>query len=927
MARNAFYKFSAVLFMVLAAVINFSCSADDIDDTGRRSTSYAKSTESSELKVDEVISQAVLNVTVVKTTAEGTQLSPMSGECVAKVRANIQQDPLQTVIMDKEFEQPVIEQTEVNGTDLVSFTIKVNDGNVITGTVNMTRVSVYDNNYSLKVNAIEVDKQNVTVTDTRIQQSIEKARQIVDIPLNVTVEAVGTAETRTGVIPVSVHYDTYQLKDDVTFDHYEIDKASHTITDGKDDYSVTVASVWSDGSRTTQDYKYNTTHYFNTINLDDVYVKAFTYALSKIEGLSVGTEAFVKNSEDGRFAEYSREDIYSALHNHEGNPQIKTVYFSGIPKVVFSIGEGEKKVEHVFDFISASFSENADDILNATSAKTGYEMKIFRNAVTAKYGNAETGVDSKVLEERANLYKAEKAAKGIELQSKSKAYKLNAIDYTAKYYVLYNDDTKSDLQTVTTSRPWSLEYKGAWSMSVDGEVSQSTTAIVMSKSGSNDETQNIANGKWVCTTSSYNLSNTTTVDGQSKKNEWTASVPTRMKLTLYGTEVDFGEDTPNAVAKDMAITLTDKTATQETYKFTENLNFTVGDYNKVSEGYGIVTKAISIRVLTWEWANAWQKVEGNLTKAHVEKVYTMSDGSKKTVVRDFSFTRGSQVYTYWETTEADNTESTGVAGWSVVSSTAKTSGDWHFNEVRSQLKFGVACKGSNQVDGWNLIEANNLSVDIEGDTYTFPEMTYSAQANANQTKSAETSEKTTYTHTNTPSYTFGGYSMNLGAANGLIFVNKVVTPSSHDGFFPKSYGKIESYSRIACRNPHNQKDWGVGISVKFTNGSVCGFITKDGNIEWGSYESGSAKFDGASPDTKGNLQNCTASDESNMMIFQHNGTTINFITYTDAKQLGWNWGSNKVATSHFPGSIAQKDGGKYQVLTIDGVNGSWDSSY
>ena len=461
MKYNAFYnKFMA--FMLVAIVALVSCTADDLDDTGRRSTSYAKSTENSNLTVDDYRRIATLNVTVTKTDAQGNTLAPMLGEANAKLAANIEQNPIQTSVMDKEFANPEITTSDINGGQLVSFVIDINDNNKINGTVTITKTSVYDNAYTLKVNAIEVDKANVTVTDTKTKSSAEKARQLVTVPLNVTVESVGTAETHTGVIPATVTYEQYQLKDDITFDHYEIDNATHTITNGKDDYLVNVSSVWSDGSKTSQEYKYSTTHYFNTISLEDVYVKAFAYALSKIEGLTVGTESFVKNSEDGRFAEYQREDLYSALHNYEGNPQIKTVYFAGIPKVIFSIGEGEKKVEHVFDFISASFTETADEILDATSNKTGYDMKVFRNAVTAQYGNQETGIDSKVLEERANLYKQAKAVKDIEVNSKTKAYKLNAIDYTVTYYLLYNDDTKSDLLTVTTSRPWSLTYKGYW---------------------------------------------------------------------------------------------------------------------------------------------------------------------------------------------------------------------------------------------------------------------------------------------------------------------------------------------------------------------------------------------------------------------------------------------------------------------------------
>jgi hypothetical protein len=920
---------AAVLF-VLATVIITSCKNNDVDNTGHSSRSYAKSTENSTLTVDDYTRVATLGVTVTNTDPEGNTLAPRKGEAVAKLSANVETNPLQTSIMEKEFGQTEIETSEVNGAQLVDFSIKINDGNTINGTVNITSCIVYDNAYTLKVNAIEVDKQNVKVTDTHVKSSAEKSRQIVTVPLKVTVESVGTQEAHTGVIPATVQYEQFQLRDDVTFDHYEIDNAIHTITEGKDEYTVTVASVWSDGSKTTQEYKYATTHYFNTISLEDVYVKAFAYALSKIEGLTVGTESFVKNSEDGRFAEYSREDIYSALHDHEGNPQIKSVYFAGIPKVIFSIGEGEKKVEYVFDFISANFVENSDDILNATSAKTGYEMKIFRNAVTASYGNQETGIDSKVLEERANLYKAEQAVVDIISSNIKKSYTLFKIQYDVDVVKVYNDGTKSGVEHLTYAQPWSLTYLGPWSLVAKGDVSQSTTALAMSKSGSNVETQNIANGKWTVTKTSYNLSNNTTVDGQTKKNSATASVPTRVILTYYGKDIDFGEDVPSANATGASISLTDKTATQENYRFSEQINFTVGDKTANVEAYGLVTKAVEKTLTGWEWVNTWYDIQGNTLLAHVEKHKIFNDGSEETIKRDFKGVLGSQVYTYFETTEANNSETTGAPQLSLLNSTASTSGDWKFDLKKYNLTFGVTCANSTQIDGFNLTLIDKLSVEVDGDVYTFEDFDFTVNNSTNQSKENETAEKTTYKHSNTAVLNIGNSSMNLGTATGLIFVNKVVTPESHDGFFPKEYGKIKGNKNIACL-ASNRNEWGVGAAIEFENGTLPIFITKNGEIQIDKslFKSGVHNAIGSCYDNKGNLQIVTSASNASTMMMWKNGSTVNFITYADARQIGFNWGDNHVETNHFASSIEQKDGGKWQVITFSGARYSvtLDSSF
>lgn len=921
MATAKLNHIMAALFFVLAVVFN-ACTADDLDDTGRKSTSYAKSTENSNLSVDDYSRVATLNVTVTKTDAEGNTLAPMSGEANAKLSANIEQNPLQTVIMEKEFENPEITTSEVNGAQRVDFIIGINDGNKINGTINITKTSVYDNSYTLKVNAIEVDNANVTVVDTKTKSTAEKARQIVTVPIKATVESVGTAETHTGVIPASVQYETFQLKDDITIVD-ETATGKHTITDGKDDFVITFVTTWSDGSTTSQDFSYSAVHSFETIDHEaaDV-VKYNNWSVSKIYGIEAGNPAFVK--EDGYFKEYTVQYLYSADHS-EGTLTEKMVYMANVPQVVFTKGE----VTFTFDAISPSFDETADELLDGTSERSGFELKYFRNAVTARYGNQETGVDTKVLEERKPLYKAEKAVSDIIFSNAKKTYSLNKIQYDVDVVKVYNDGTKSDVEHLTTSRPWSLTYLGYWSLVATGEVSQSTDAISMSKSSASDETQNIANGSWKVTKTSYSLSNSTTVDGQTKKNEWSAEVTTRMVLTYYGKTQDFGEDKPTAEAKDVAINKTDATATQETWKFTEMLNFVVGDYTEQSEGYGFVTKTIEKTLINKYFAN--QKIDVTNTQifASIDLIKEFSDGSKETIHRDLTVNRVFRTVSYWESTEKTNAETTASPIISLINTEAQTSGDWKFNLETRRFVCGVSLDASNQEDIWEAVDANSISVTIEGETYTFDNLNASASNSASQSKDSETSEKTTYKHSNVLSYLFGGNTNSL-TAFGLIFVNKANDPEGHDGFFPKDWGKIKGNKNIACLGK-TRTTWGVGAAIEFENGSLPVFISKNGEIiiDKNLYQAGVHGAIGASYDNDGNLQLVTkAENQSNMMVWK-NAKTVNFITYTDAKQIGFNWGNNHVESDRFASSIEQHDGGKYQVITFSGASYSvtLDSSY
>jgi len=929
MAKKSFFsKMNAGFFFLLACVVTLvGCDKADVgNEAMRKTTSYdASYVETSTLTPDNNQGTAHLSVYLEKfygQTSEGKKNADVVSKCVA----NVETDPVETANMQKSFVSGEIVKTAIENSSAKQFTcdIKVNGTeNLIKTKVTVTPDMAWDRNYDCKVTKVEVAKDEVKIAETS-KKSGEKARQAISAPVDFTIEAIGTEEARSCVVRQIVNWEQYQLENTPVVDHEEIASATHTITNGKDDYVVKVKQVWTDGSETFVEYPYSTTHYFNTISLEDMIVKSWAYSLSKVEGLSVGSESKVK--EDGFFTEYSREDLYSALHANGQDANIKTVYMAGIPKVVFTKGE----LSYTFDFISPSFTENSDDLLDGTSTKSGYDLRVFRNAITAKYGNQNTGIDEQTLEERCNLYKAAKAVSDVEFSGMKKTYGLWTITYDVDCIDVYNDGTKSEKYHLTTSRPWSLTYAGPWSMSTENDVKEVIDAIKLSKTGSKTEDQNISNGKWSCTTTSYDVVNYTTVDAKNQKNAWTASVPTHMILTLHGKTCDFGEDTPAGVAKNDKIELTSSTATSEVYTFSEDLNFTVGDYTTTSQATGTVTKAVEVTVTSWEW-NAKQWVEGKNVKAFVERIYHMSDGSTKTVRRDFTGTIGSNVYTYFETTETSNQESTGAAQFVLVNTEHKTEGDWGYDYSNSKLNFGVTYAGSEQTDGWNLYLYNNLSCTIDGETYTFPALDMSATANSTQTKKSEDDSKTTYEHSNAATFYFGGSAINLDAAKGLVFVNKVVTPEHHDGFFPDWYGKLEGDNKAACRSIFNQKDWGVGGSLKFTNGSLPYFISKDGIITFGEFESGSTVWNASSPDGNGTLKNCNAKDASTAMKWVRE-STINMLSYSDGTLMGFNDGHNTVSTSKFPGTIEQHDGGKWQSISFAGARtsdgrSSFDTSF
>jgi hypothetical protein len=744
--------------MLATTVILVGCSANDVDSNAYSNMAYNSTKEGARLSTDDYKGTAVLDVDIEKQTAENKTFTT-GVEVNGSLKCNVKNNPIQTDVMEKVFEKAGITATTAqNGNKVFSFTINVNDGNQLLGEFT-SEVKKIDREYSIRLDSVKVDTANVVVSPIQIKNAgVEKARQAVRVPLKAFIASVGTVDytgRKDSVIVDSIEttlsYEQYQLIDDIKVEREYISGTTWVVDNGTVNYGVIVTSVWSNGNETSQTFPYSAVYRFGTVSLEDRDVTAWNaYSVSKINGLSVGTPSKVK--EEGYFTEYVREDLYSAEHASANNPLIQAVYSATHPKVVFV----KDTLSYTFDFLTPDFKEvkETDDLLDATSAKEGYEMKVFRNSVTAAYGNAETGVDTQVLEERANLY------------------------------------LKSE-----TPDPKDPEVK------------------------------------------------------------------------------------------------------------------------------------------SWTWENAKQWVDGSYTYAEVDKVVIYTDGTKKTIHRNLKYNRVSRLITYWETQEENNNEATGQAGWSVLKSEAKSTTDgWKFDLIQSQLTFGVTCNASTQTDGYIVEEINRLSVEIDGDVYTFPEMTYSAQANASQAKTSETDARVEYTHSNTPMYTFGGFAMSLPTANGKIFVNKVVTPSSHDGFFGKDHGTLLSVGEwVACKDPRTPTDpdrWGRACALNFKNGSRAMFIGTDGAVFFGEFENGKSGFAGASTNTSGRMVCCTeVKDASTGIKWIVNGASVNTLSYANAKLIGFNNGHSTYKTEQLQSTITQKDGGKYQVLTIAGVNGSWDTSY
>lgn len=148
--------------------------------------------------------------------------------------------------------------------------------------------------------------------------------------------------------------------------------------------------------------------------------------------------------------------------------------------------------------------------------------------------------------------------------------------------------------------------------------------------------------------------------------------------------------------------------------------------------------------------------------------------------------------------------------------------------------------------------------------------------------------------------------------------------------FPNAWGAFQNITFTATLLG-NREDWAYGWLLRFANGVLPMYVGKNATAPTrddslyvaGSYpdvNSISQKFSSASTDPNVWVA-AKAEDQSNMMVWKsYDGTTWNFITYTDATLIGFHNSSNTVVDTTFTASVSGN------VLTIK-KNGTTFKTY
>lgn len=160
----------------------------------------------------------------------------------------------------------------------------------------------------------------------------------------------------------------------------------------------------------------------------------------------------------------------------------------------------------------------------------------------------------------------------------------------------------------------------------------------------------------------------------------------------------------------------------------------------------------------------------------------------------------------------------------------------------------------------------------------------------------------------------------------------VILSTAYQRDFPNEWGAFQNITFTATLLG-SRTDWAYGWLLRFANGILPMYVGKDATAptrddslyvagNWPEVNSISQKYSSASTDPNVWVA-AIAQDQSNMMVWKsYNGTTWNYITYTDARLIGFHNGNNSVFDSTFTASVSgttltiKKNGNVFKTYNI-----------
>ncbi|MBR1600890.1 MAG: hypothetical protein IJ677_04860 [Alphaproteobacteria bacterium] len=550
---------------------------------------------------------------------------------------------------------------------------------------------------------------------------------------------------------------------------------------------------------------------------------------------------------------------------------------------------------------TAKVTDNAS--LKSTVGLT--ETHEYSNTISVSYGNNMQSTTAP----GTIIVNKDKEVTGHEFRNKNLVITNNNVTASLIYVTKYNDGSE-DTESVSKSFPRTLNCYTNWSVNeTNASVLTGAAGVVLKSSDAKTE------GNWSYTAEKRDITTTAQLQNSNQTNGWNALDPNNIKYTREGETCDFGSINFNAAEAGQHVNVTSDTATLTTYSYSDDVTITFGDNVQSISAPGTINVAKAKEIVGYEITNQTLTVNQNDVTASLTFITKWSDGSEDSENISKVFSRNFSVLTNWSSEEENANQNTGSASVTLKNSENKTDGDWSYARETRGISTTATLNGSNQNNGWESIDPNNITFSRNGKTHSFGTINFSAtETGANVNKKSETSELTVYDYTDNISVSFGNNSFNSSAPGQI----KVSAPWKPDF----DHGKFTGCVFTTARN-ENRTTWVYVMSIHFEKGTLPVVIRRDANKP----EVNDAYFE-ANTDSRlnsgtwipswGKWINTIATDTPDLMQWDTTeGANADNMAYPTATAWGWDYGYTvsghpSVTTDKFSASISN-DG---YVLTI-----------
>ena len=235
---------------------------------------------------------------------------------------------------------------------------------------------------------------------------------------------------------------------------------------------------------------------------------------------------------------------------------------------------------------------------------------------------------------------------------------------------------------------------------------------------------------------------------------------------------DFGTINHSTAKVTDNVTLSGTEGLTETYKYENTISVSFGDNMQSTTAPGTIIVNKAKEVIGHEFRNKSLVITSSDVTASLTYVTKYNDGSEDTEDVSKVFPRTLNCYTNWTVNESNASVLTSSASVSLTSSDAKKDGDWSYSAEKRNITTTAQLQNSNQINGWNALDPNNIKYTRNGETCDFGAINFSAaEAGQSVNVSSDTATLVTYSYTDDVTVTFGDNVQTISAP-GTINVAK-----------------------------------------------------------------------------------------------------------------------------------------------------------